>query len=136
MGNADNSQHAGVPGTGGLLSSCAQRGATAATFDCRYGWWFESDSMGNQSPIGPYSDNLGFCIDVSKYTFTDQTTMMQDPFKLCSALPKMAPSATDPYGSAKDWGCTNHDFVTGFEAGKIRKPNVSFRVANGAMQRL
>ncbi|MFZ5468600.1 MAG: hypothetical protein ACOZIN_04105 [Myxococcota bacterium] len=81
--------------------SCPERGATAATEECRYWWMLESASTNTE-----HSNTLGFCFDPSQYTY-DHDKNATTPEIAQPSCTTLANTDTDLDGTPdhRAWAC-------------------------------
>jgi hypothetical protein len=82
--------------------TCPNRGATGATEECRYMWFFEEffNNFDHRVPISANSDNFGFCWDYTQYMTTSGSAWTS-----CTETIRSSDD-TDPTGDVY-WGCVN-----------------------------
>jgi hypothetical protein len=83
--------------------------------DCRFMWWILVDDTGRLANT-PYNDTLGFCFPYTKFQFTPTGSTTKLPMVSCADLPTVSPGPSDPYGAAKNWGCSTSREVIAREA--------------------
>lgn len=86
--------------------TCPRLGATNATEECKYWWFFEEffNGFDDRVPISANSDNYGLCWDYTQYMTTSG-----DPWTSCTATvpaETLADPANDPTSDIY-WGCVN-----------------------------
>ena len=98
--------------------------------DCRYIWFGLAQGVVSNALQTPYNDTLGVCFAYENYhdiRVPGIADLQQE--KSCAELPAVAPSDTDPYGSAKDNGC--YPLAQSQSLRRNVRRTGSFRLANG-----
>jgi hypothetical protein len=99
---------ASASNAGGLAGSghtCSDSGA-GGTHECRYLWYLQNPSASGFPTA--YGNTLGFCMDYTKYTYTDPSTHQATQDPSCATLDPTKHTYSDSLTDDVYWGCAPH----------------------------